>query len=247
MMTEKKALGAQERSQRIYAASRASLPARPAMWQQLRNEGFQIVSSWIDEAGPGQTADLGELWQRIYREIQSADGLVLYVEADDFPLKGALIEVGMALGLGKPVHVAAPDLEFAAPSYRPIGSWIMHPNVVRFKNVRQACKAKFMSEAYAASLADSPSPTAPTDEERDFYALLRGICEDVIDWLGTLSYDNVTDHRNILDHRLTKELNGKLQKMYKHPLDDKVLRRTDELEHLLRSPSGTAAETKETK
>jgi hypothetical protein len=100
------------------------------------------------------------------------------------------------------------------------------------------------AEAYAASLADSPSPTAPTDEERDFYALLRGICEDVIDWLGTLSYDNVTDHRNILDHRLTKELNGKLQKMYKHPLDDKVLRRTDELEHLLRSPSGTAAETK---
>ena len=99
--------------------------------------------------------------------------------------------------------------------------------------------------AYAASLADSPSPTALTDEERDFYALLRGICEDVIDWLGTLSYDNVTDHRNILDHRLTKELNGKLQKMYKHPLDDKVLRRTDELEHLLRSPSGTAAETKE--
>ena len=131
---------------RIYGASRASLPARPAMWKQLRSEGFNIISSWIDEAEPGATADLSELWARIVAEISSADGIVFYVEADDFPLKGALIEVGIALGMGKAVHVVFPDLEISAPSYRPIGSWVMHPNVVRFKNVRQACQAKFVAE-----------------------------------------------------------------------------------------------------
>jgi hypothetical protein len=133
----------QETKPRIYAASRASLPERPAMWKELRAQGFNIISSWIDEAEPGATTGLGELWERIAQEIASADGLVLYVEADDFPLKGALIEVGIALGLGKPIHVVMPDLEPSAPSYRPIGSWIMHPSVVRFKNVRQACKAQF--------------------------------------------------------------------------------------------------------
>jgi hypothetical protein len=129
--------------QRIYAASRASLPMRPAMWKQLRSEGFNIVSSWIDEAEPGATADLGELWQRIHLEVARADGLVLYAEAEDFPLKGAFIEVGIALGLGRPIHVVCADFEPQAPSYRPVGSWIMHPNVARFKNVRQACKASF--------------------------------------------------------------------------------------------------------
>jgi hypothetical protein len=147
--------------QRIYAASRASLPERPAMWKLLRDEGFNIVSSWIDEAEPGATADLSELWVRIAAEIASADGLVLYVEEQDFPLKGALIEVGIALALNRPIHVALPDIELSAPSYRPLGSWVMHPNVVRFKNVRQACNARFVAEA----VLPSPPPQLQGDTD----------------------------------------------------------------------------------
>jgi hypothetical protein len=114
---------------KIYAASRASLPERPAMWQRLRASGANIVSSWIDEAEPGATADLGELWKRIEREIASADRVVLYVEETDFPLKGALIECGIALGMGKEVWIVAPGVELEPRSMRPLGSWAKHPRV----------------------------------------------------------------------------------------------------------------------
>lgn len=111
----------------LYVASRASHPARPAMWRGFRDLGWRIVSSWIDEAGPGETADMGELWARIGREIREADGLILYAEPADFPLKGALIEAGMALALGKPVAVVLPGGIEDGRSCRPIGSWVHHP------------------------------------------------------------------------------------------------------------------------
>lgn len=113
----------------IYVASRASVPERPARWRALRDAGWPIVSTWIDEAGPGQTDDLGELWGRITREVTSAQGVLLHVEPDDFPLKGALIEVGMALSLGKRVGVYAPGVELEERSMRPLGSWAAHPLV----------------------------------------------------------------------------------------------------------------------
>lgn len=109
----------------IYVASRASVPQRPKMWRSLRSQGWPIISTWIDEAGPGETADMGELWVRIEREIASARGLVLHAEASDFPLKGALIEVGLALGMGKHVGVCT-DVVFTDRQYRPFGSWMNH-------------------------------------------------------------------------------------------------------------------------
>jgi hypothetical protein len=113
----------------VYVASRASRPGRPLMWRGLRSQGARIISTWIDEAGPGETADLSELWLRIQSEIARADSLILYVEADDFPLKGALIEVGIALGMGKPIWIVAPGVTLEPRSARPLGSWINHPNV----------------------------------------------------------------------------------------------------------------------
>jgi hypothetical protein len=116
-------------SQGIYVASRASIPERAAMWRSLRESGWPIVSTWIDEDGPGQTEDMGELWTRIAEEVTSAAGLVLYVEPEDFPLKGALVEVGMAIGFEVPVVVVAPHVTIEPRSYRPIGSWMGHPLV----------------------------------------------------------------------------------------------------------------------
>jgi hypothetical protein len=113
----------------IYVASRASVPRRAAMWRALRSEGWPIISSWIDEAGPGQTADQGEQWARITAEVTGAAGLVLYAEPEDFPLKGAFVEVGMALGVGLSVVVVAPLVDVEPGSWRPLGSWIRHPRV----------------------------------------------------------------------------------------------------------------------
>jgi len=136
----------------IYVASRASVPERGIMWRWFRSQGYLITSSWIDEDGEGATADFGELWLRIADEIRKSAALVLYAEAADFPLKGALTEAGIALGMGKPVFVCLPDLGVLPRNYRPIGSWIAHPLVTRCDNVAAAVKL--------ASRADLPRAAA---------------------------------------------------------------------------------------
>lgn len=125
----------------FYVASRASVPERGAMWRALRASGIPVTSTWIDEDGEGQTEDNGELWERIRREVRAAEALILYVEPDDFPLKGALVEVGMAMALNIPVGVIAPGVELQARSLRPLGSWAAHPRVWFFETVGDAVRA----------------------------------------------------------------------------------------------------------
>lgn len=123
----------------IYVASRASVPERAAMWRGFRECGFPIISSWIDEDGPGQTASMVDLWARIVREVSAAKALVLFVGADDLPLKGAYVEVGIALATSIPVLVVC-----AYPldrSYRPLGSWAAHPRVTFYADVDAAMQA----------------------------------------------------------------------------------------------------------
>lgn len=113
-----------------YIASRASLPERSAAWRRLRDvDGWKITSTWIDEAGVGASIDLGMLWERIEAEIAGSERLVLYVESEDFPLKGALIEVGIAIAHRIPIRIVAPGVVLDPISFRPIGSWVRHPLV----------------------------------------------------------------------------------------------------------------------
>jgi len=119
----------------IYVASRASVPARPAFWRELRSQGWGITSSWIDAS---EEPCFGTLWERIEQEIQASVGVVLYAQAEDFPLRGALIECGLALGMGKPVALVLPGVEVEVISFRPIGSWVCHPRVKRFETVEEA-------------------------------------------------------------------------------------------------------------
>lgn len=128
----------QKRAGPIYVASRASIPERSAMWRKLRGDGWQITSSWIDEAGEGETADFTDLWDRITREIAAANKLVLFAESGDFPLKGAILEAGIAVGMGKHVVVCLPNVTLEGRTKRPIGSWIEHRNVIRCNVLRSA-------------------------------------------------------------------------------------------------------------
>lgn len=73
--------------------------------------------------------DLSLLWIRIEEEIESAERLVLYVEPDDFPLKGTLVEAGIALANKVPIYIVAPNVSIDEKTFRPIGSWINHPLV----------------------------------------------------------------------------------------------------------------------
>jgi hypothetical protein len=125
----------------FYVASRASVPERGAMWRALRERGVNVTSTWIDEDGPGETGDFADLWTRIEAEVAASDALILYVDADDFPLKGALVEVGMALARNIPIGVVAPSVALEERSMRPLGSWAAHPRVWFFQTVEEAVSA----------------------------------------------------------------------------------------------------------
>lgn len=85
----------------VYFASKVKHAHR---WQALRAAGVKTASSWIDEAGEGETADYSELSERCLREIKSASRLVLYCESHEI-LKGAILEAGAALMAGIPVFL----------------------------------------------------------------------------------------------------------------------------------------------
>lgn len=106
---------------------------------------FKEASSWIDEAGAGETTNLGELWTRIEAEISASERLILYVEPEDFPLKGALIEVGMAIAHRIPIHVVAPGVVLEPRSMRPIGSWVRHPLVTFADTMEEALEGATFS------------------------------------------------------------------------------------------------------
>lgn len=110
----------------IYVASRVK---HAQMWKTRRDEGMPIISTWIDEAGEGESASIEGLWVKILDEIRKADVLLLYVEKDDFPIKGALVEVGMALAMKKKVYVCLHMVDLEPHSMRPVGSWMCHPLV----------------------------------------------------------------------------------------------------------------------
>lgn len=123
-----------------YIASRASIPERSAAWRKLRADGWAISASWIDATGDNEPDDLSELWLKIQEEVCSSERLVLYVEPEDLPLKGALVEVGMALAVGIKVFVVTPGITMDRETGRPLGSWAFHPNVRLVPDMETALK-----------------------------------------------------------------------------------------------------------
>ena len=122
---------------KVYVCSRASVPERVEAWRQLRAQGMAITSSWLEE-GTKERADFGNLWQKVVEEIKDADALLAHFAPEDFPLRGALVEIGIALAFGKPVLVALPNVELTGPTLRPLGAWAHHPLVARYDDLRAA-------------------------------------------------------------------------------------------------------------
>ncbi len=90
----------------IYIASKTQHAQR---WRFLRDAvGYPIISTWIDEAGEGETSDWSDLWERCVREASTATALIVYREPDEV-LKGGWIEVGAALAAGVPVFAVGID------------------------------------------------------------------------------------------------------------------------------------------
>jgi len=81
----------------IFIASKTKHADR---WRFLRDKiGEPIISTWIDEAGAGESNDLADLWRRCILEASTAELLILYREPEDV-LKGGWVELGAALASG---------------------------------------------------------------------------------------------------------------------------------------------------
>lgn len=99
----------------IYIASKTKHADR---WKRLRSKGVPIISTWIDEAGVGETADFHDLWQRCLTESAGCSVLVSYREPGEV-LKGGWVEIGAALAKGVPVYAVGLE-EFTIAGYRGI-------------------------------------------------------------------------------------------------------------------------------
>lgn len=85
----------------IYVASKTK---HAPMWRTLRKYAVApIISTWIDEAGAGESSDIPDLAKRCIDEASRAAATVLYCEPGEV-LKGALMEVGAALASGRMVY-----------------------------------------------------------------------------------------------------------------------------------------------
>ena len=116
----------------IYAASKT---VHAPMWKRHRNLGAPIISTWLDEAGVGETADFADLWRRCISEASSCEALIAYREPGEI-LKGAFIEIGAALANDRKVYCVG-DFEGM--------SFINHPLVTVAPDVATAIRA--MTEA----------------------------------------------------------------------------------------------------
>ena len=85
----------------IYMASKTKHASR---WRMFRDElGEPIISTWIDKASPGESADLADVWKRCIEEASTCAVLIVYREGDDV-LNGSWAEIGAALAVDTPVY-----------------------------------------------------------------------------------------------------------------------------------------------
>lgn len=110
----------------LYTASKT---IHAPKWREIRSLGFPIISTWIDEAGLGESKSLTDLWRRCIDEASKAEITLVYREPDEI-LKGAFIEVGAALSNKRNV-MAIGCSEF---------SFVHHPYVTQYETLGQALK-----------------------------------------------------------------------------------------------------------
>ena len=116
---------------RVYTASKIALAP---FWHQFAAECPEVFlcSRWLKHMAIG-TADTPEnakhFWQEDFQDVAGCDLLLCYA-TEGQTLHGALVEVGVALALGKPVMVIGEH-----PSY---GTWQWHPGVIRVPDIAGA-------------------------------------------------------------------------------------------------------------
>lgn len=114
----------------IYGASRLK---HSSMWLELKKTEPDInwTAHWPSIVGkiPDTPEYATAFWIVDYNDIVAADAVIVYAELND-PLRGAIFEAGLAIGMGKRVCVIG-----SVPDY---GSWQFSERVLRSTNMAQA-------------------------------------------------------------------------------------------------------------
>lgn len=109
---------------KIYTASKV---IHADKWRALRASGVEVSSTWIDEAGPGESGDYEELASRCIDEVSDSNALLLYCEPGEV-LKGALIEVGVAFAYNIRIFCVG-ECSSLSPVFRKHGLWYDCPDI----------------------------------------------------------------------------------------------------------------------
>lgn len=117
---------------KVYCASKLH---HAELWKRLYdewNDVMEIVARWpfAHVNTVPDTAHYAKIfWQQDHEDVVKADVVLIYAEPDD-KLRGALVEAGMAIALGKQVIVVGEH-----PDY---GTWQYHPLVNRVPDIESA-------------------------------------------------------------------------------------------------------------
>lgn len=98
----------------IYVVSKVR---HAAVWKDLRERGYPVISTWIDD-GLEHEIDFSEAWPRYIQEASRASFVIAYALPDEV-LKGGLIEIGAALGNGAYVFVVGEINALRTVRYHP--------------------------------------------------------------------------------------------------------------------------------
>lgn len=68
--------------------------------------GLPVQARWIDLESDSDIVQnrKGDLWQMCLEDIAKSDFVLFYAEDEGEEQRGALVEIGMAYGMGKPVY-----------------------------------------------------------------------------------------------------------------------------------------------
>lgn len=110
-------------------------------FQMLRDTlGLPVRARWIDL---NQDSDIvvnhkDQLWQKCYEDVRDSDFVLLYSEDMAEEQRGALVEIGMAYGMGKPVYavgrcnsICPNGISDVAFTHHHLWTWLDTDNLVK--------------------------------------------------------------------------------------------------------------------
>lgn len=118
---------------RVYLASKLYMAEA---WRELRLQqiDIEITSSWIDHIqveldGKATPEILEKAWGRNKADVRRADVVLVYGAAED-DLRGALVEVGIGMGLDKTIICVGSSKSF--------GTWVHYDDAYKSKTIIEA-------------------------------------------------------------------------------------------------------------